>query len=98
MESSNRKKCPVCGEEIFGRSDKKFCSDDCRTYFNNARYRSKYKSISHDKDLSTIYSTTYLLYDKNARFLLKFILLVTLMCKIFYTFGVSFSKNLLHHD
>jgi hypothetical protein len=48
--------------------------------------------------LSTIYSTTYLLYDKNARFLLKFILLVTLMCKIFYTFGVSFSKNLLHHD
>ncbi|MBN1598874.1 MAG: DUF2116 family Zn-ribbon domain-containing protein [Bacteroidales bacterium] len=27
--------CPVCGDTIFGRIDKKFCSDQCRTEFNN---------------------------------------------------------------
>jgi hypothetical protein len=29
------KNCPECGEVIRGRSDKKFCSPDCRTYFHN---------------------------------------------------------------
>ena len=29
------KKCPECGEEILGRADKKFCSDQCRNTFNN---------------------------------------------------------------
>jgi predicted nucleic acid-binding Zn ribbon protein len=28
-------KCPECGYEITGRSDKKFCSDQCRNTFNN---------------------------------------------------------------
>jgi predicted nucleic acid-binding Zn ribbon protein len=27
--------CIECGEAIHGRSDKKFCSDQCRTCFNN---------------------------------------------------------------
>lgn len=31
----NKKKCPVCGDSITGRADKKFCSDQCRTTFNN---------------------------------------------------------------
>ena len=30
-----KKKCPVCGEAIIGRIDKKFCSDQCRNEFNN---------------------------------------------------------------
>jgi predicted nucleic acid-binding Zn ribbon protein len=30
--------CPVCGEPILGRIDKKFCSDQCRNTFNNRRY------------------------------------------------------------
>jgi len=29
------KKCQECGKEIFGRLDKKFCSDICRHSFNN---------------------------------------------------------------
>jgi len=29
------KQCLECGEEIRGRSDKKFCSDICRNGFNN---------------------------------------------------------------
>ena len=27
--------CPECGENIVGRTDKKFCSDICRNSFNN---------------------------------------------------------------
>jgi predicted nucleic acid-binding Zn ribbon protein len=27
--------CPVCGDAIIGRIDKKFCSDQCRNEFNN---------------------------------------------------------------
>ena len=27
--------CPECGEELKGRTDKKFCSDMCRNSFNN---------------------------------------------------------------
>lgn len=27
--------CPECGERIIGRSDKKFCSDQCRTSHHN---------------------------------------------------------------
>lgn len=30
-----QKKCPECGDDIIGRSDKKFCSDQCRTSHNN---------------------------------------------------------------
>lgn len=31
------RKCPECGERVTGRSDKKFCSDQCRTSYNNRR-------------------------------------------------------------
>jgi hypothetical protein len=31
----NKKLCPVCGEIIRGRIDKKFCSDLCRNAYNN---------------------------------------------------------------
>ncbi len=30
-----QKECPVCGNKIIGRVDKKFCSDYCRNAFNN---------------------------------------------------------------
>ena len=29
------KKCLECGTELFGRVDKKFCSDQCRNTYNN---------------------------------------------------------------
>lgn len=32
-------KCLECGDEIHGRSDKKFCSDGCRNAFNNKNNR-----------------------------------------------------------
>jgi predicted nucleic acid-binding Zn ribbon protein len=27
--------CPECGDPVYGRIDKKFCSDQCRNAFNN---------------------------------------------------------------
>lgn len=35
MMEEKIKKCPECGEKIIGRSDKKFCSDQCRNTYNN---------------------------------------------------------------
>ena len=32
MEEKN---CPECGKQVFGRADKKFCSDACRNAYNN---------------------------------------------------------------
>jgi len=32
-----KKSCPVCGDPIIGRIDKKFCSDQCRNTYNNQR-------------------------------------------------------------
>lgn len=29
------KRCLACGDELFGRIDKKFCSDQCRNNYNN---------------------------------------------------------------
>ncbi|GGG74169.1 hypothetical protein GCM10007415_02000 [Parapedobacter pyrenivorans] len=31
------RKCLDCGALLFGRSDKKFCDDSCRTNYNNRR-------------------------------------------------------------
>lgn len=31
----NEKLCPECEKPVFGRADKKFCSDACRNAYNN---------------------------------------------------------------
>ncbi|MFN8206441.1 MAG: hypothetical protein U0T82_03420 [Bacteroidales bacterium] len=33
--------CPDCNSPIFGRRDRKFCSDACRTNYHNIRLREK---------------------------------------------------------
>ncbi|QQS50103.1 MAG: DUF2116 family Zn-ribbon domain-containing protein [Bacteroidota bacterium] len=32
---NEKRNCPVCGDALTGRIDKKFCSDQCRNTFNN---------------------------------------------------------------
>ncbi len=39
INNQDKKECPVCGDEFRGRSDKKFCSDQCRNLFNNSQNR-----------------------------------------------------------
>ena len=41
------KTCLECGREVFGRSDKKFCSDSCRSAYNN-------KVLSSDQHIRKI--------------------------------------------
>lgn len=41
----NMKTCPVCQTPVIGRSDKKFCSDDCRATYHNDRNRDRNKKI-----------------------------------------------------
>lgn len=41
-KETSQKVCIECGREVFGRADKKFCSDACRSAFNN-------KSLSGDR-------------------------------------------------
>lgn len=36
MNTATKKKtCQECGDKITGRADKKFCSDNCRSQYNN---------------------------------------------------------------
>jgi len=39
------RKCLECNEEILGRSDKKFCDDQCRNAYNNKLNSDKIKII-----------------------------------------------------
>lgn len=31
----DKRTCPECGDPVYGRTDKKFCSDQCRNSYNN---------------------------------------------------------------
>lgn len=45
MKASKNRICRQCGEELYGRRDKRFCSDYCRATFNNQEYYATRKSI-----------------------------------------------------
>lgn len=53
------KKCPVCDQDIIGRSDKKFCNDYCRNAYNNQL----------NKDSKNLVRNTNNLLRKNYRIL-----------------------------
>ena len=42
-----KRQCPVCGDTIRGRIDKKFCSDFCRNAFNNQQNNYTTNYIRH---------------------------------------------------
>ena len=46
---SAKKICLSCGSEVQGRSDKKFCDDQCRTTYNN-QFKTEPKIV---KDINT---------------------------------------------
>lgn len=62
------KLCQNCGERVVGRSDKKFCSDECRTMFHNQRYRDTFREISKiNRILKKNYAIIDTLYKKGER-------------------------------
>ena len=50
------RKCLQCGDEIQGRSDKKFCSDYCRSAYN---YGTKFENYSYIKKVNNILRKNY---------------------------------------
>lgn len=42
-----QQKCKSCGDILVGRTDKKFCSDQCRNTFNSKIKRESEKTIIH---------------------------------------------------
>ena len=98
MEKIRHRLCPVCGMIIRGRIDKKFCSSECRIYFNNAKNRERHKLLNEDKCLGLIYSNAIILYEQNSRILLKILLWISILCKILSTFGIRFFKYPFAHD
>ena len=62
------KYCLNCGDRMVGRSDKKFCSDECRTMFNNRKYRDIHREVARiDRILKKNYSIIDTLYKKGER-------------------------------
>ena len=59
MTSEVKKACQECGTEIFGREDKKFCSDQCRNTANNRQ----------NKVTNTVIRKTNAILRKNRRIL-----------------------------
>lgn len=63
------RKCPVCGKNVNGRSDKKFCSDECRIFYNNALGRRR--RARNGKQLNAIRSNIMEMDRANAKILLR---------------------------
>lgn len=62
MKEPEDQMCSECGSTLKGRADKKFCSDQCRTAFNN---RERSIENNYIKDVNNI-------LKKNRRILLHF--------------------------
>ena len=62
LNQMSKKQCSECGEGFFGRIDKRFCSDNCRSHYNNRMNR----------DQNTLMRNINNLLRKNRRILLSF--------------------------
>ena len=100
MEERKQRCCPVCGSNVVGRSDKVFCSDDCRTFFHNRKYRECHKVVAKlecnsefGDELMLIWANLLFLARVKSRLRLKFILFLSGFCKILSTFGAPMSNR-----
>lgn len=79
--------CKVCGANIVGRSDKVYCSYNCRIYANNIKnrkYRENYAACKYKTALEKILRKLIL---TNSVTSLKIILITAYICKIFSKFA-----------
>lgn len=87
------RRCPVCGSVIAGRVDKIFCSDDCRVHYHNIRYRKRHRIIDKDRYMLELCGNATFLLEKKSYTLLKFIVILSGICKIISTFGAPMLKG-----
>jgi len=62
MTKTLTRQCVQCGDPVRGRSDKKYCSDDCRTAYHN----------SNNRNVSNYMLKVNRILRKNRRILAKF--------------------------
>ena len=79
------KRCPSCGKEVVGRLDKKFCSDECRIFYNNAAR--KRKRMRNQRRVRSIVENTKELDKANAKFLLKMLERISKVFRLLSTFA-----------
>ncbi len=94
MLYKRRAKCPICGNKVVGRSDKKFCSDGCRVFYNNLKYRKKHKSISQNRDIAQVFTNAVFLNNEKSYLLLKILKVLSHLFKIISIFGSLIIKNI----
>lgn len=78
--SAVEKKCLDCGDKLHGRTDKKFCSDQCRNNFNNKTNRDSNNFVrnvhgllrKNRRILSDLYSEGKVKVHKDALFALGY--------------------------
>lgn len=87
MKGEKSKECPVCGKMVVGRSDKVYCSIDCRIYAGNFRNRERRISLKQDKVVEAIGRELAAFSEAGAQRYIKIIAAVTQFCKIMYKFG-----------
>ena len=87
METGEGKVCPVCGEKVVGRTDKKYCRDECRAFFNNRKWRERRCLVGSDAALQGIERDLAELCRAGGGRCLKLIAVIISICKILYKFG-----------
>lgn len=80
------KLCPVCGERVIGRSDKRYCSDSCRILAANQRGNEARKRLRESDAVCSINRDLKVMEGKRGCRYIKLIALITRFCKILYKF------------
>ena len=84
-------KCPSSGKDVVGRADKRFCSDECRIFYNNAQ-RKKRRSRNLFQ-IRAIVANVRELDRVNAKFLLRLLQHISKVFKIMSTFAKTRNKQ-----
>ncbi len=85
------RKCPACGRDVIGRSDKRFCSDECRIFYNNALRRRK--RSRNRMQIKAIVSNIRQMDEAGAKNLLRLLERISKVFKIMSTFAKPREKR-----
>ncbi|MBP5229097.1 MAG: hypothetical protein J6Z32_03005 [Bacteroidales bacterium] len=83
------KKCPVCGRVVLGRTDKKFCCDDCRTEYHNLSNRKLRQTNPNRFILRDIYHNINSINHAGSKKFLKILSRLSKLLNIMSTFAMK---------
>ncbi len=87
METMETRRCPVCNGKVVGRSDKKFCSDECRIHATNQKMKEKRRAMKGNSLLREIERDLMILDNRGCSTGIKIIALLAQLFKILSKFG-----------